>query len=62
MYLVVNLYECGYKIRFASDNPNDIVEKYKLLDSIDMKDKNLQIIDTEINEFITIEQLLSQLP
>ena len=61
MYLVVSLYDSGYKIRFASENPNDIIEKYKLLDSINIKDSNLKIIDTQLNDFIEIEKLIGQL-
>ena len=59
MYSIIQLCDKGYKVRYASNNLEEIYKNYEVLDSIDKcNEKNkLLIVDNIKNQFISFEQL-----
>ena len=57
MYSIIHLYDNGYKVRYASNNINDIYEKYQKLNSIITDNNKMIIFDNEKNNHISLEQL-----
>ena len=56
MYSIIQLCDKGYKVRYASNNLEEIYKNYEILDSIDEKN-TLRIVDNIKNQFISFDQL-----
>tara|TARA_Y100000768_G_C23990603_1_gene692344 strand:+ start:530 stop:721 length:192 start_codon:yes stop_codon:yes gene_type:complete len=57
MYSILQLYDKGYKVRYTSDNLEEINEKYQQFKSIIMDSNKIIIFDEKNNELISSEQL-----
>jgi len=56
MYSIIQLCNKGYKVRYATNNLEEIYKNYEILDSINGKN-TLLIVDNTKNEFISFDQL-----
>ena len=56
MYSIIQLCNKGYKVRYATNNLEEIYKNYEILDSINEKN-TLLIVDNTKNEFISFDQL-----
>ena len=55
MYSIIQVYEHGIKIRYASDNLDSINKKYNVLNNLDNVDK-LYIYDNLNNKYVEFEE------
>ena len=55
MYAIIQLYDKGYKVRYASNNLEEIYKKYEVLNSINIKcnEKNTLRIVNDIHLFMS---------
>ena len=56
MYLIVQLYEKGYKVRYASNNLEKMYKNYDIL--IKISPNKLHIFDDVNNKFISYSNVL----